>query len=319
MVGRISTLSMLTASYSTHTYNLERMVEDHEVVGVFVMPEVVGRGLYAKVDIPQGSVVHREIPIVSTAPVSKKGLWCSVCLDPSHIVCGGGGDGGMWRGLEESCDWSTLYEYCGGTAGSSNSKQLPQQKFPLLVARLACMKMCGESKDDMMRSLCHVNVNNNDAVLREWRVGYEALVSCFSNSLNDVPSFEWYASMMARIHCNAFAVDVVDMMGLGHGQEQPKDYAAVLRSGLYLSPNAGSAVYLLSSLFNHSCVPNVDVSFPRNNHEIEFRAMRDIRKHEHLCISYIDSTMLYDERQRRLEMGYGFRCMCELCREDMGK
>ena len=27
----------------------------------------------------------------------------------------------------------------------------------------------------------------------------------------------------------------------------------------------GTAVYLLASLFNHSCTPNVDVTFPMNN------------------------------------------------------
>lgn len=27
----------------------------------------------------------------------------------------------------------------------------------------------------------------------------------------------------------------------------------------------GTAVYLLASLFNHSCIPNVDVTFPHNN------------------------------------------------------
>jgi hypothetical protein len=305
-------------SRTTTTNTVERMVEDHEMVGVFVMPEVVGRGLYAKVDIVQGSVVHREVPLVSTAPVSKKGLWCSVCMDPSHVTCGEGE--GVWRGLERSCDWSALYAYCsGGVESNSSNVTVPQLKFPLLVARLACMKMCGQSKDDLMKFLCYVNVDNGDegVLLREeWRVGYEALVSCLhttrhGNDINNIPSFEWYVSMMSRIHCNAFAVDVVDMVGLG------QDYAAVLRSGLYLSPDAGSAVYLLGSLFNHSCVPNVDVSFPRNNHEIEFRAMRDIKKHEHLCVSYIDSTLPYQERQRRLEMGYGFRCMCDACREDM--
>lgn len=30
----------------------------------------------------------------------------------------------------------------------------------------------------------------------------------------------------------------------------------------------GTAIYLLASLFNHSCIPNVDVTYPFNNSEL---------------------------------------------------
>lgn len=37
---------------------------------------------------------------------------------------------------------------------------------------------------------------------------------------------------------------------------------------------AGSAMYLVPSMFNHACEPNVDVLFPRGDAKMEMRARR---------------------------------------------
>ena len=44
----------------------------------------------------------------------------------------------------------------------------------------------------------------------------------------------------------------------------------------------GTAVYLLASLFNHSCSPNVDVTFPANNSEHSIPSFVDINQHNKL-------------------------------------
>ena len=44
----------------------------------------------------------------------------------------------------------------------------------------------------------------------------------------------------------------------------------------------GTAVYLLASLFNHSCSPNVDVTFPANNSEYSIPSFVDINQHNKL-------------------------------------
>jgi hypothetical protein len=78
---------------------------------------------------------------------------------------------------------------------------------------------------------------------------------------------------------------------------------------------APSAAYLLASMFNHSCEPNVDVTSPRNNAVAAFRAARPIEAGEQLYISYIDQDGELAERQAELEFGYGFKCSCPRCRE----
>jgi SET and MYND domain-containing protein len=79
----------------------------------------------------------------------------------------------------------------------------------------------------------------------------------------------------------------------------------------------GSAVYLLASLFNHSCDPNVNVAWPAGTATVKFTAARDIDPGEQLTISYINQAMPVAARQQVLEFSYGFQCHCALCVEEM--
>lgn len=144
--------------------------------------------------------------------------------------------------------------------------------------------------------------------LAEWQHG---LLACAAAELD----LEWYTSMLARLHINSFRVDGVLMAGQQHGMSLA-DMASAAVTGQQHS-SLGTAVYLLASLFNHSCTPNLDVTFPANNSNAEFVAARDIDVGEQLSISYIDAAMSYASRQQQLEWAYGFRCTCDLCTEEI--
>lgn len=78
----------------------------------------------------------------------------------------------------------------------------------------------------------------------------------------------------------------------------------------YLS---GTGLYGASSMFNHSCSPNVthysfgDVMF--------FRTNRDIAEGDELCISYIGNDMVNEAKSIRSELldNRDFICTCEKC------
>lgn len=75
-------------------------------------------------------------------------------------------------------------------------------------------------------------------------------------------------------------------------------------------------IHLLTSYFNHSCIPNV-VKLGRDNLAV-CKAMLPIKKGEQLFITYIDDEafgMTECERNDQLEPIYGFRCKCEFCRK----
>ncbi|KAF2675849.1 SET domain-containing protein [Lentithecium fluviatile CBS 122367] len=71
-----------------------------------------------------------------------------------------------------------------------------------------------------------------------------------------------------------------------------------------------------ASYFNHSCGPNVEKS--RDGRVWCFRAGRDIRKGEELCITYLSGQERKLSREQRMNMlkeNWGFDCACLRCVE----
>lgn len=75
---------------------------------------------------------------------------------------------------------------------------------------------------------------------------------------------------------------------------------------------AGSALYSVASLVNHSCDPVLSVTI--SPHAIlALTARRDLPPGAELTIAYLDCSAPLAERRRKLLSGYGFTCKCELC------
>uniref|UniRef100_A0A061RK91 SET and MYND domain-containing protein n=1 Tax=Tetraselmis sp. GSL018 TaxID=582737 RepID=A0A061RK91_9CHLO len=103
-----------------------------------------------------------------------------------------------------------------------------------------------------------------------------------------------------------------------------------LRGGLYVDPRAlrsrrlgdafcslnGTACYRMGSLFNHSCDPNVAAGFPGRDGTVHFRTIREVRRHEQLCISYTNTAKDVRARRDTLARDYGFHCCCQRCLEE---
>lgn len=82
----------------------------------------------------------------------------------------------------------------------------------------------------------------------------------------------------------------------------------------------GHAIYPSASYWNHSCDPCVDKR--RIRRMWEFRASRDVKKGEELCITYLggdEKTMSVKERRTRLWNAWKFRCACERCIAEEGE
>ena len=78
----------------------------------------------------------------------------------------------------------------------------------------------------------------------------------------------------------------------------------------------GSALYLMPSMLNHSCDPNVDAVWIDGDATLTLRTRRDIQEGEQLTITYIDADSPASARRQRLEHAYGFVCGCERCVEE---
>jgi SET and MYND domain-containing protein len=76
----------------------------------------------------------------------------------------------------------------------------------------------------------------------------------------------------------------------------------------------GSGVYLMPSLFNHSCNPNVIAIFDGFN--LKLRTIRPVESGHQLFVSYVDLLETRERRCRHLQKYYLFTCACGRCSEN---
>jgi hypothetical protein len=61
-----------------------------------------------------------------------------------------------------------------------------------------------------------------------------------------------------------------------------------------------------------SCLPNVTVRFNPKSFASEVRAVRNIKVGEELLVSYANTSLSQEERQRNLDQ-FAFKCRCPIC------
>ena len=76
----------------------------------------------------------------------------------------------------------------------------------------------------------------------------------------------------------------------------------------------GQGIYKQASVVNHSCQPNMTVSF--SGREMIAMPIKDIKAGEELTVSYVELASLAAERNDALQARYGFRCKCDRCEGD---
>uniref|UniRef100_UPI0037E8168A histone-lysine N-methyltransferase SMYD3 n=1 Tax=Semicossyphus pulcher TaxID=241346 RepID=UPI0037E8168A len=94
-------------------------------------------------------------------------------------------------------------------------------------------------------------------------------------------------SLIAKVTCNCFTISDGELQEIGVG------------------------LYPSLSLLNHDCRPNCVMVFEGTR--LRLRAVRDISPEEELTISYIETLLLTEDRQRQLEEQYHFTCHCQRC------
>jgi hypothetical protein len=78
----------------------------------------------------------------------------------------------------------------------------------------------------------------------------------------------------------------------------------------------GTGILTIHNCMNHSCSPNVVTMSPYTDHKVRVVALRDIKKGEELCISYIDEMLDVKARRKALYSKYMFFCKCTRCMQE---
>lgn len=77
---------------------------------------------------------------------------------------------------------------------------------------------------------------------------------------------------------------------------------------------AGHALCRGVALMNHSCEPNIEVTWCLDgSHVLQMCALGSIAPGDELFISYADTDMQVEERRAFLSSNYGFECQCARC------
>uniref|UniRef100_A0A8C6UXL0 [histone H3]-lysine(4) N-trimethyltransferase n=1 Tax=Neogobius melanostomus TaxID=47308 RepID=A0A8C6UXL0_9GOBI len=114
-----------------------------------------------------------------------------------------------------------------------------------------------------------------------------ALHHFYSKHLHDLPGEQALIELFAQVNCNGFTIEDEELSHLG------------------------SAVFPDVALMNHSCSPNVIVTYKGTVAEV--RAVKEISPGEEVFNSYIDLLYPTEDRKERLLDSYFFTCECTEC------
>lgn len=166
------------------------------------------------------------------------------------------------------------------------------------------------------QSIIPIVKNDNDTTI-------EIMVLYFLKMLNDT-QMDIYEKLMPTVRDEYFAkIDIKKQISRCKNHKvktclSREKYEMLLekyKRNAFNLDNTGNTIspgiLLDGAIFNHSCNPNV--SFSYNKGKMYFFANTDIKKGDELCISYIDISMEYSERQKHLRERYGFLCDCQMC------
>ncbi|XP_024366271.1 histone-lysine N-methyltransferase ATXR4 [Physcomitrium patens] len=277
-----------------------------------------GRGVYAIRNIAHGELIHTADPVVAHPSIASLDKACYFCLKGlkrsvsyGRLPASEGSPTYCDRTCEESAqmlfyaaerqvDWSEFHDYCS-TYGV---------RFPLIAKRLACMVASSRTSPKSLDILSHVDLSHGipDNWITERKLLFKAISSKEARGLNlEFLTDDWYAGVLARLHINAFRIERIE-------EADSEDILAAAAASIMGESIVGSAVYILPSMYNHNCDPNVDILWP-SNATANLVARRSIKSGEELHITYIDSSMSLDERRSFLEQHYGFTCRCARCRD----
>ncbi|RFU34317.1 hypothetical protein B7463_g1965, partial [Scytalidium lignicola] len=251
----------------------------------------IGASLLASKDVEQGeAIIKINNPFISVVEKSALDRICAYCFKE-------GKESGLKR-----CSGCKTDRYCSQSCQVASWKAFHKKECPifkglpgvlptpvraLLQVLLQHRAISEEPRWPQLKS--HMVEQQND---RERAM--EMMLQCkAAMKYANFPekSANIAVEILARMRVNAFRITLPDDTPVG----------------LCFEPRA--------SLANHSCTPNVAITF--DGRALCMRAIEHIKKDEEVFISYVDPTQRREMRQNELRDRYFFTCECEKCVRDM--
>lgn len=296
------------------------------MLGVKVHP-YKGRGLYTNRLVQRGEIVLQDQPLLLTVSSERASKVCAFCLrllKQGAITC-------------PACQQCSFCNPdCASAAASALCVHSPQACRALMALTSASLNA---EENDGFRYLLQLSCLRASQ-LSQPGSSYQQLQELGSIVTADQQRL---ASKLHPMLAAALGADValmsVDDMAKELAREQHNSYGILLQpsdpstsgrghtsghtSGHASSERKlrGSGVYLMASLINHECCPNVarfdyfDRPGPGNS-SLMFRALHDLPAGTEVTQSYVPINWSYRQRQRQLRDVFHFTCNCSRCQTE---
>ncbi|XP_059355133.1 N-lysine methyltransferase SMYD2-B [Carassius carassius] len=156
-----------------------------------------------------------------------------------------------------------------------------------IIARLRHQKERSPSEKLLLLRDMEAHMEDMDNEKRELNEAHIAGLHHFYSKHLDFPDHQALLTLLSQVHCNGFTVEDEELSSLG------------------------LAIFPDIALLNHSCCPNVIVTYRGINAEV--RAVQKISQGQEIYTSYIDLLYPTEDRIEKLRDIYYFSCDCKEC------
>ncbi|XP_053499661.1 N-lysine methyltransferase SMYD2-B isoform X2 [Ictalurus furcatus] len=188
-------------------------------------------------------------------------------------------------------DWAMHKLECSAMCSFGES-WCPSETVRLVARIITRMQKVQKERSDSEKLLLLKDLEGNldklDNEKREMNEADIAELHHFYSKHLDFPDHQALLTLFAQVHCNGFTVEDEELS------------------------HVGSAVFPDVALMNHSCCPNVIVTYRGTSAEV--RAVKDISPAMEVYTSYIDLLYPTEDRMERLRDSYYFTCDCKECK-----
>uniref|UniRef100_A0A3P8ZFP8 [histone H3]-lysine(4) N-trimethyltransferase n=1 Tax=Esox lucius TaxID=8010 RepID=A0A3P8ZFP8_ESOLU len=251
-----------------------------------------GRGLRVTKHFQVGELLFVSLPYAYVLTASERGCHCEFCFTRKEGLakCGKCKKAFYCNVKCQKGDWAMHKLECGAmTAFGEN--WCPSDTVRLvsrIIAKQKTQKERSMSEKLLLIGELESHLEDMDNERRETIEADIATLHQFYSKNLDFPNKTALFTLFSQVNCNGFTVEDEELSHMG------------------------AAIYPDVALVNHSCCPNVIVTYKGNMAEV--RAVQKMVPGEEVLTSYMDLLYPTADRNKRLRDVYYFTCDCKECK-----
>ncbi|KAM9817541.1 histone-lysine N-methyltransferase SMYD3 [Neosynchiropus ocellatus] len=254
-----------------------------------------GNGLRAKAAVRRGDVLAEAEPLACCVSTRESARVCHHCFTRRETLsrCSSCKSARYCNVTCQKRAWPRHKRECRCLRGLL--PRVPTDAVRLTARLVFALSSPGESRPEDLYSV-EEHLSHLASMSQQKRDGLSLLASMLQLYLQPEegdlsalpPPCQDPLDLIAKVTCNCFTISDEELREVGVG------------------------LYPSFSLLNHDCRPNCVLMFegPR----AQLRAVRDVRPGEELTISYIETLLDSEGRQKQLQEQFHFSCSCCRCR-----